>query len=83
MKKIISLALVIALSLMLVSCTKSSSDLPSGRAASVVVDNVGTRFALGSGSFKYLNETTIEFVRDYDGKTYYLSTATLVCIEVE
>ena len=84
MKKLVILFLILtALTLSLLSCTSTTDELPSGRASEVRIENGDSYWDLGSGNFRYINETTIEFIRDYDGKTLYLSTSTLIDIIVE
>ena len=64
-------------------CVSSDSELPSGRASEVRINNGNSYWDLGSGNFQYISDTTIKFVRDSDGKVYYLSTSTIIDIIVE
>ena len=82
MKKII-LFFIIAMFMLSFSGCVSDNNLPAGRASEVRVNSGDSYWELGSGDFKYINDTTIEFIRDVDGKVYYLSTSTLIDIIVE
>ena len=83
MKKFALFFISIILVLSLSACASTNNNLPSGRASEVRIIGGSSYWDLGSGTFKYINDTTIEFVRDIDGKIYYLSTATLIDIIVE
>lgn len=79
MKKIAAIILAIILTLTLTAC--SSSSLPKGRASKITgISSGGGTWTLKSGYFEYINETTIKYISDEDGTTYYLSTGTLIYI---
>lgn len=80
--KTILLLLLIAAALLPLSGCASHRSLPAGIASEVRITNGDSYWNLGGGKFRYLNDTTIEFIRGSDGKTYYLSTATLIDIIV-
>ena len=83
MKKFALFFISIILVLSLSACASSNNNLPAGRASEVRINNGDSYWDLGSGDFKYISDTTIEFIRDSNGKTYYLSTAMLIDIIVE
>ena len=83
MKKITLLFVAIIFVMSLSGCGCSDHNLPAGRASEVRINHGDSYWELGSGNFKYLSDTTIEFVRDVDGRVYYLSTSTLIDIILE
>lgn len=79
MKKVIAIILAIVFAFALTACSNGS--LPKGKASEITgMSSGGGTWSFGSGYYEYINETTIKFIRDKDGKTYYLSAGTLMYI---
>lgn len=79
MKKVI--AIILAIIFIFALTAYSNDSFPKGRASEIRgLSTGGGTWSFGSGYYEYINETTIKFTRDKDGKTYYLSTGTLMYI---
>ena len=86
MKKEVSIVCIVIAILLLSIFILSSCfpSLPKGRASAFVVSSTNnSSYDYGSGKFKYLNESTVKFVSDRDGKTYYFSTEHIKYIKKE
>lgn len=76
MKKLLLVLVIICMLLTLISC----SSLPKGH-GQIRVDNVVSYWYAGEGTYEYINENTVKFIRDEDGAVYYFDTSHIVYIK--